>query len=51
MADAPKPIMRAGRRPYLSEKRPHMGALANCATAKDETSNPTTKPLAPNDLA
>jgi hypothetical protein len=51
IADAPSPIRRAGRRPYRSEKRPHIGALMICATANDATSAPTIKPPAPMFLA
>ena len=51
IADAPRPTMSAGRRPYRSENRPHIGALTNCAIANDETSSPTTSPFAPNSLA
>ena len=51
IAEAPRPIRRAGRRPYLSEKRPHIGALSSCAIANDAMSAPTTNPPAPIDFA
>src|SRR5690606_29464375 len=51
IADAPSPIRSAGRRPYLSEKRPHNGALTSCATENAAIRTVTTNPLAPRSVA
>ena len=51
ITDAPSPTSSAGRLPYASENRPHIGALMSWATANELTSVPTTSPPAPSDLA
>ena len=51
ITDALSPTSSAGRRPYASEKRPHIGALMSCATENELTRTPTTSPPAPSVLA
>ena len=49
--DAPSPNSSAGLRPYLSDTRPHSGALMSCIAENDAMSTITMKSLAPNRFA
>src|SRR5579862_1746509 len=49
--DAKSAIRSAGRRPYLSEKRPQYGAESSVATLNDAAMAATTNADAPNALA
>ena len=42
--DAASATISAGLRPKRSEKRPHHGALSNCATVNETTTSPVSAP-------